>query len=246
MFIIHEILQAGFGVDCVSGNEVAFALAQGFAAEHIAFAGVGKTDEEILLGLKHNIFSFNVESIEELSIINQIAEKQGQKANVALRINPNVNAKTHHYITTGVEENKFGINAWQFNDLVYLIRNLSHINVVGLHFHIGSQIVDMEVFKNLCVRVNEIQAWFKTQNLVFPHLNLGGGLGIDYHHPESQIPDFESFFRIFEHLIDKYPNQQVHFELGRSLVAQCGSLITKVLFVKQGLKKNFAIVDAGM
>jgi diaminopimelate decarboxylase len=245
--ILRRIKDAGLGADCVSGNEVKKAIESGFSASHIAFAGVGKTDEEIEDALDQEIFSFNCESIHELKVINEIAAKKGKAAGIALRINPNVNAYTHHYITTGLEENKFGINMWEMEDVLNLLKGSENLNLIGLHFHIGSQITDLNVFKNLCIKVNEIQQWFLSRNVTYSHINVGGGLGVDYHHPdEHPMPDFKAFFKIFDDLLELQPGQKVHFELGRSIVAQCGSLISKVLYIKNGINTNFAILDAGM
>jgi diaminopimelate decarboxylase len=243
--VLKVISDAGFGADCVSGQEVEKAIEAGFSPAKIAFAGVGKSDEEIKTGLQHNIFTFNVESIPELEVINEIAERSGKIAQVAIRVNPDVKANTHKYITTGLEENKFGINPWEFPRLVELIPVLKHVKVVGLHVHIGSQIMDLSAFKHMCLRVNEIQGWFIDHRIRFEHINLGGGLGVNYENP-SEIPDFVSFFSTIHEFLEPRPNQEIHFELGRALVAHMGDLITRVLYVKEGLKKKFAIVDAGM
>ena len=245
--VLKTIQSLGFGADCVSGNEVLKALEMNFSPNKIAFAGVGKTDKEINIGLDNSIFSFNVESLEELVVIDGLAGSANTIAQVAIRLNPNVNAKTHKYITTGLEENKFGINQWELPQLFNLFRSLKHIKFVGLHFHIGSQIVDLTVFKNLCTRVNELQELFLEAGFDLPHLNLGGGLGVNYHEPnEEPIVNFENYFSLFDKFLKKIPKQEIHFELGRALVAQCGSLISKVVFVKKGLKTNFVILDAGM
>lgn len=245
--ILAIIKEEGLGADCVSGNEVLRALEAGFENKEIAFAGVGKTDREINIGLEHDIFSFNCESIQEIEVINQLASKQNKIANIALRINPNVNADTHKYITTGLEENKFGINIWELDFIVERLKELSNIKLIGIHFHIGSQINNLMPFKNLCTRVNELNKWFKDRNIDLPHINVGGGLGIDYVDPQNnQIPNFKAFFEVFSQFLELEKHQQVHFELGRSLVANCGSLISKVLYVKKGVKTNFAIIDAGM
>lgn len=243
-----EMIQAkGFGADCVSGNEVQRAIDAGFDAKMITFAGVGKSDKEINLALEHDIFAFNVESIQELEVINELAAVKGRKAKVALRINPNVDANTHHYITTGLDENKFGVTNAELERAAAVIRTCENIELIGLHFHIGSQITDMNVFKSLCVKVNEWKNWFEERGVPIKVLNVGGGLGVDYHNPDKNaIPDFESYFDIFEKFLERTPQQEVHFELGRALVAQCGSLISKVLYVKNGVKKNFLILDAGM
>lgn len=245
--ILERIKKAGFGIDTVSGNEIKWALKNGFQGGEIAFAGVGKSDEEIQAALEAGIFTFNVESIPELQVIDELAVKAGKKAPIAIRLNPNVNAKTHHYITTGLEENKFGINYWELNELFEQLEKLQNIELKGLHFHIGSQIRDLSVFKNLCNRVNELQSEFRERNIDLEHINVGGGLGVNYQNPDEElIPDFDAFFSIFDQFIDLLPNQSLHFELGRAVVAQCAALISKVLFVKEGVKTNFAILDAGM
>lgn len=245
--ILTLIKDRGFGADCVSGNEVKKAVEIGFKPKQIAFAGVGKSDEEILIGLENDIFTFNCESVEEIEVINELAAQQNKIAKIALRLNPNVDAKTHKYITTGLEENKFGINSWELENLIEKLPEWKHIQLTGLHFHIGSQITSMTPFKNLCIRVNELNTWFMERGIRIEHLNLGGGLGIDYQNPtENPIPDFELFFGVFKQFLEPLTHQEVHFELGRSLVANCGSLISKVLFIKKGIKTNFAILDAGM
>ena len=245
--VLDEMRKVGFGADCVSGNEVRCAIENGFKPEHVVFAGVGKSDAEINYALEQDIFCFNCESSHELQVLHELATLKGKKARIALRINPNVNANTHKYITTGLEENKFGINAWELEDVLELLKTLSGIELIGIHFHIGSQITDLTVFKNLCTRVNEFQEWFLARNIELQHINVGGGLGVDYYNPEEQpIPDFAAYFGLFNQFLTLRPNQQIHFELGRSLVAQCGTLISKVLYIKKGITTNFAILDAGM
>lgn len=245
--ILKKIKEFGFGTDCVSGNEVAQSIAAGFDSEKIVFAGVGKSDEEMLLGLKNDIFCFNCESIPELEVLNQLAAALGKTARVALRINPNVTVSTHHYITTGLEENKFGINMWEMEDVLDALNRLPNLQLIGLHFHIGSQITDLQDFRGLCIRANEIQEWFYARHIIVDHINVGGGLGVNYQQPDQEpMPDFEAYFRLFHETLKLRPKQTLHFELGRALVAQCGSLITKVLYIKKGAITNFAIVDAGM
>ena len=245
--ILKNMIKFGLGADCVSGNEVTASINAGFKSNTIAFAGVGKSDDEIITGLKNDIFCFNVESIPELEVINEIALKMGKKARVALRINPNVNANTHHYITTGLQENKFGINMWEMEDVLTSLNTLDAIKLIGLHFHIGSQIIDLQDFKGLCIRVNEIQEWFYARLIIVDHINVGGGFGIDYENPDiNPIPDFKSYFKVFHDFLELRPKQELHFELGRSIVGQCGTLLSKVLYVKNGVQTNFAILDAGM
>src|SRR6202000_1255556 len=245
--VLEAIQSYGFGADCVSGNEVKAAIANGFDKGKVVFAGVGKSDKEINLALDADIFCFNVESVQELHIINELAKAKNKTASVAIRINPNVDAHTHHFITTGLDENKFGINIWQLNDVADALRNCDHLKFIGIHFHIGSQITDMEVYKNLCTRINKMQDWFEDHGFQVKVLNTGGGLGVDYHNPDTNAySDFESYFKVFKQFLNVKPGQEVHFELGRAMVAQCASLISRVLYVKNGQKKNFLILDAGM
>lgn len=244
--VLAVIKEAGLGADCVSGGEVQAAIKAGISPSKVVFAGVGKADWEINIGLDNDIFCFNVESIPELEVINELASAKGKIAKVALRINPNVSAHTHHYITTGLSENKFGINMSDLDEVINLFPTLPNVKLIGIHFHIGSQITDLTSFQGLCVRVNELQEYFKAHNVVLQHINVGGGLGINYEHPNHfPIPDFEAYFKIFRDHLNLLPNQTLHFELGRAVVAQCGSLISRVLFVKQGSSKKFAILDAG-
>lgn len=245
--VLDSIHAAGLGADCVSGNEVRKAVERGFLPSSIVFAGVGKSDWEMEEALDLDILAFNCESLQELEVLNELAGRKKKIARVAIRINPNINANTHHYITTGLNENKFGVNSSDLDEVVTLLRKSEHLSFLGLHFHVGSQITDMEVFKNLCIRVNELTAWFESRNLPVRVLNVGGGLGIDYHEPVlNPVPDFESYFSIFNQYLHRRPDQQVHFELGRSIVGQCGNLISKVLFIKKGITINFAIIDAGL
>jgi diaminopimelate decarboxylase len=244
--VLACIKEAGLGADCVSGGEVQAALDAGIPASKVVFAGVGKADWEINLGLENDIFCFNVESIPELEIINELAIAKGKTAQVALRINPNVSAHTHHYITTGLSENKFGINMSDLDKVTDLVLTLSNIKLIGIHFHIGSQITDMSSFQALSVRVNEIQEHFENRNVRLEVINVGGGLGINYEHPNHfPIPEFDAYFKIFREHLELRSHQTLHFELGRAVVAQCGSLISKVLYIKEGTSKKFAILDAG-
>lgn len=244
--VLERICARGLGADCVSGNEVATALETGFKPGDIVFAGVGKSDVEMVGALKAGIFCFNCESLQELQVLNGLAAASGVVASVALRMNPNVNAYTHQYITTGLADNKFGINLSDFSELVQILRTSRHLRFLGVHVHVGSQVTDLEVFKNLCVRVNSIRDKFVAADLAVTLLNLGGGLGIDYSQPDvTPVPDFKAYFDVFERYLDVRPGEEVHFELGRALVAQCGNLLSKVLFVKKGTT-NFIILDAGM
>lgn len=244
--ILSIIAENGLGADCVSGGEVKAALDAGFPADKIVFAGVGKADWEINLGLDNDIFCFNVESAVELEIIDELAVAKNKVASVALRINPEVDAHTHAKITTGMKENKFGINLSQLGQVLDNLANLKNVKLIGIHFHIGSQITDMSAFRNLVIRVNEIQEDLEARGIRIENVNFGGGLGIDYYHPNHlPIPAFDNYFAVFNKLLKVRPGQQVHFEPGRSVVAQCGTLISKVLYVKEGETKKFAILDAG-
>lgn len=245
--ILALIRESGMGADCVSGGEIKAAVRAGFPAGKIVFAGVGKADWEIELGLDLDIFCFNVESVPELEVINELAARKAKVARVAFRINPNVGAHTHANITTGLAENKFGISMEDMVQVIEMAQKMQHVQFVGLHFHIGSQILDMGDFTALCNRINELQNLLDKHCIRIEHINVGGGLGVDYAHPNRQaIPDFKHYFETYASGLKLRAYQTLHFELGRSIVAQCGSLISKVLYVKQGTNKQFAILDAGM
>ena len=246
--LLEYISSKGFGADCVSGNEVLHAHSCDFPAEKIVYAGVGKSDKEIYEALKLGIEAFNCESLQEIYVINEMAHRYGLKANVSVRINPDIDAHTHKYVTTGLYENKFGISQHEFEKLIDILTKSEHINFIGLHFHIGSQITRVEeVFSLECKRVNEIVAYFERNGLKINNINLGGGLGVDYDDPDgTPIADFETWFSTIERNIVRRDDQQVHVEPGRSLVAHCATLISRVLFVKSGETKNFLIMDAGM
>lgn len=245
--VLTIIRESGLGADCVSGGEIRAAIKAGFPTNKIVYAGVGKTDWEINLGLDYDIFCFNVESVPELEIINELAAAKGKTARVAFRINPNVGAHTHANITTGLAENKFGISMEDMDKVIDMAGTLPHVKFVGLHFHIGSQILDMGDFVALCNRVNELQEKLYARQIIVEHINVGGGLGIDYAHPNRQaIPNFTEYFATYHKHLRLRPQQTLHFELGRAVVGQCGSLISKVIYVKQGANKQFAILDAGM
>lgn len=245
--VLNIIAQAGLGADCVSGGEIQAAINAGFPSNKIVYAGVGKSDWEINLGIENNIQCFNVESIPELEIINELAAAKGKVANIAFRINPNVGAHTHANITTGLAENKFGIPMSDMETVIETASGMKNVKFHGLHFHIGSQILDMGDFEALCNRINELQKQLEMHRIKVETINVGGGLGIDYHHPNRlPVPDFEAYFSTYAKHLKLRPGQTLHFELGRAVVGQCGSLITKVLYVKEGTAKKFAIVDAGM
>lgn len=245
--LLQHIAKQGLGADCVSGNEILKAIENGFNPQEIAFAGVGKTDKEIGIALDSDIFSFNVESIPELYAINDLAIAKNKIAKIALRINPNIDAQTHSYITTGLNENKFGIEEENIPTILELLPSLTSLKLTGLHFHIGSQITKLSAFKDLCGKINDLQTYFESNGVLLNHINVGGGLGIDYENPDKYpIADFSNYFKLFSTHLKLRKEQTLHFELGRSIVAQCGSLISRVTFLKKGKQRDFVILDAGM
>lgn len=245
--ILEMVIRAGFGADCVSGNEVQLAHDVGFDPNLIVFSGVGKTDKEIRIALKCGIFCINVESLPEIEVINELAAQMGKTAPISLRLNPNIDAHTHRKITTGLSLNKFGIGDGSLPQLPALLAACSHVKLRGIHFHIGSQITDLQVFETLCHRVNEMQRWFEDHDLPIEHISMGGGLGIDYTQPlEHPIAAFQDYFATFHKYLEVRKGQKVHFEPGRSLVGPCGFLIARVLFVKEGRGRRFVVLDAGM
>lgn len=245
--ILQRIATAGFGADCVSGGEIKAALRAGFKGDMIVFSGVGKSDKEIRLGLENGIYCFNVESVAELEVIDSLAAEMGVIAPVALRINPHIDAHTHHYITTGLSENKFGIDITRLDDVVDLLLSMKHVFFRGLHFHIGSQVLTLEPYRLLCQTVNVLQERLAARGVAVEYINVGGGLGVDYEEPDVHpVADFKGYFTTFMDHLELRQGQRLHFELGRAIVCQCGSLVTRVLYVKQGLDRQFVIVDAGM
>lgn len=270
--ILQEISRCGFGADCVSGGEIRAALQNGFAPESIVYAGVGKSDEEILLALDAGIARFNVESAAELEVINELALSRGVVAPVSLRVNPDIGAHTHANITTGLAENKFGINYEQLPGVIELADSLPGVEYKGLHFHIGSQILEMDDFVALCNRINVLAEQILRQRRgrlvpaassaaavgysssavgaaasVLGDINVGGGLGINYYHPNHlDVAEFSQYFETFARHLKLPEGTPVHFELGRSVVAPCGSLISRVLYIKEGTTRRFAIIDASM
>ena len=247
LMILREILKAGMGADLVSGNEMLTALDAGFDPQKMAYAGVGKTDWEIETGLDNDIYCFNVESVQEMEVISEIAARKGKTAGIAIRVNPDIDAHTHRYITTGTATDKFGIDITMLDEVVERAVRLPHLRLLGLHFHLGSQITTLDPFIMLCERANELIDHFKKVGITFEMIDVGGGLGVDYENPEeNSIAPFRDFFNVFKQNLKLSNNQKVHFELGRSIVAQCGALISRVVFVKENTLKKFVILDAGM
>lgn len=245
--ILEMIHRSGLGADCVSGNEVQLALDMGFDPDTIVYAGVGKSDREIRTALQGDIFCFNCESVPEIRVINDLASQMGKTARISLRLNPNIDAQTNKHITTGRSKDKFGISQWMLSEVLEVIAACGNIKLIGLHFHIGSQITDMKVFEKLCDKVNGFQRWFGQRDICLEHINLGGGIAVDYQDPlGNPFSPFETYFQTIDGKLEIRKGQKVHFEPGRALVAQCGFLISRVLYIKAGKGKQFAILDAGM
>lgn len=245
--LLRMVCASGLGCDCVSGGEIEACLKAGFAPSSIVFAGVGKADWEILLALEAGIACFNVESVAELEVINDLAGSRGKVAQVAIRVNPNIDAHTHKYITTGLDENKFGISMEMLDEVIDRVIALPHVSLQGLHFHIGSQLLDLQPYVLLCECINDLQDKLNKRGVVLKSINVGGGLGVDYVSPDVHpIADFAELFALYHTHLHLRPEQELHFELGRAVVAQCGSLISRVLYVKEGINKRFVILDAGM
>ena len=244
--ILSVIKNFNLGIDAVSANEIKHCINLGFTPRDIVFAGVGKSDEEIEYGIINNISYFNVESLQELEVIDSISKKFSKKTTVSIRINPNIKSETHKKIQTGSSDDKFGID---LNDISHIpkLRKLENINIRGLHFHIGSQIINLKPFHDLCKISNEILNYLRENDIKIKNINVGGGLGIDYEYPENNLlSNFKEFINLFNNEIRLDKNQSIHFELGRSIVGQCGFLISKILYSKKSYDKNFLILDSGM
>ena len=243
--ILQMIASYGFGADCVSWNEIDAAIKAGFNPSEIVFAGVGKSDKEIDAAIRADIFCINCESLQEIEVINDLASRQNKNIRIALRINPLIEAHTHKYITTGIEDSKFGIHTWELDEVLGRMASLNNIRLTGIHFHIGSQITRMSVFQSLCARVNEMQEWFAIRNADLKTINVGGGLGINYEDPD-EFPKFGEYFSLLNEFVGLKPGQELHIEPGRSVVGQCGTLVARVLYIKNGSNTQFAVIDAGM
>ncbi|MBR7182985.1 MAG: diaminopimelate decarboxylase [Alistipes sp.] len=245
--LLQIIRKYGVGIDCASGNEVRCAIEAGFDPKSIVYAGVGKRDKEIRYAIEQKILAINCESIEELYLVDQLAAEAGKVVSIALRVNPDIDPKTNHCIDTGQADSKFGISYEEILSSVDAIKSLKNVDVIGMHIHIGSQIRELHVFENMCNKVNVIVENLTKLGFEIEFVDVGGGLGINYDMPENEpIPNFASVFAIIkQHL--KVGNRQVHFEFGRSIVGQCGELITKVLYNKTtATGRRLVIVDGSM
>ena len=246
--IILEIIKNhGLGIDAVSGNEIKKSLEIGYSNKDIVFAGVGKTDVDINYAINNEIACFNCESLEELEVINTLSLKLNKTSNVSLRLNPNIVSDTHKKITTGTEKNKFGIDINDLHNVLIKMNDLSNLKLSGIHFHLGSQIGNINVFKKLSQIANKTNKRIYEYGILLNHINVGGGLSIDYLNPQKNpLSNFKDYFNIYKENIKLMKNQKLYFELGRSLVGQSGFLISKVLFTKKSYNRNYIILDAGM
>ena len=245
--ILEVIREYGIGIDCASGNEVRCAIEAGFDPGMIVYAGVGKRDKELRYAIEQGIFAINCESLQELQLIDSIAASCGKVQDVGLRINPDIDPKTNKCIDTGQADSKFGIPYEEVTAGVELIKSLKHIRVAGMHLHIGSQIRELHVFEYLCAKVNSIVEHLCSLGLNFDFVDVGGGLGINYDFPENEpVPNFASVFAIINSHLE-VGGRPVHFEFGRAIVAQCGELITSVLYNKTtATGRKLLVVDASM
>ena len=253
----HQILKLmsslGSGGDVVSGGELYLALKAGIPANKIVYAGVGKTDEEIKFAIEKGILAFNVESVQELEVINQIAQDMGKKAPVAIRINPDIDVHGHPYISTGKSINKFGIDINLALGIFQQAHQMAGIEIVGVHCHIGSQILNLDYFDASAKKLLDFANQLKKSGIEIQHVDIGGGLGVTY---PNLIPEYA------EQEADKVPtpaelaqkvisvlkplNCEIIFEPGRSIIAETGALVTKISYIKKARDKNFIVVDAGM
>ncbi|QOY94946.1 diaminopimelate decarboxylase [Massilia sp. UMI-21] len=252
--ILDLLAREGAGFDIVSGGELLRVIAAGGDPRKTIFSGVGKTVEEMKLALEKNILCFNVESIPELHRLNDVAGSMGKRAPVSLRVNPNVDAKTHPYIATGLKANKFGVAFDDALDTYRTAASLSNLDVVGIDCHIGSQLLDDAPLLEALDKLIELIDTLAAEGIILHHLDIGGGLGVNYgaegDQPPVPVGDYlgRLFARIDAWRADKYEGKPVKviFEPGRSIVADTGVLLTKIEFLKPGAEKNFAIVDAAM
>ena len=243
--VIKTLAGLGAGADVVSGGELKRARAAGIPPEKIMFSGVGKTADELALALDENIFCINVESEPELQLLSQIASAKGRAAHVSVRVNPDIDAKTHHKIATGKAENKFGIPISRAREVYAEAARLPGIAVAGVDMHIGSQITDLDPFGNAFALLAEFVRTLRTDGHTISHIDLGGGLGIPYRDDNEPPPHPEAYAEVVKQATRDLGCKLI-FEPGRLIVGNAGILVTRVLFVKHGEAKNFIVIDAGM
>ncbi|MEF9425651.1 MAG: diaminopimelate decarboxylase [Candidatus Mariimomonas ferrooxydans] len=241
--LLRTLAKKGCGADVVSGGELFTALKSGIPAKKIVYAGVGKTGEEIDYALISRILMFNVESSDELLAIDRTARKSGVKAPIALRVNPDISTPTHPYISTGLKKHKFGIPIKKALEHYKLASTLPNIRILGIHIHIGSQITKISPFVNALKKIILLVGNLKSEGINIQYMDMGGGLGIPYNNEVAPHPK-----NLAQAIIPilKTTNLRLILEPGRSISGNAGILITKVLYLKKGLKKDFVIVDAGM
>ena len=241
--VIRALGRLGSGIDVVSGGELFKARKAGIAPGKIVFAGVGKTDEEIAYALQEGIRYFNVESIPEIKAINSIAKKMGKTASIAIRFNPNVDALTHHYISTGKKENKFGVFLGDLEEVMATVRQSTSVRWTGVHAHIGSQMTQTAPLGKSAKVVEQIVLKLRREGFPIYDVNLGGGYGIDY---KGEKPPKASQYASMVLPVIKRLNAGLILELGRFISGNSGVILTRVVYVKKSGKKTFYIVDAGM
>ncbi|MEY4921024.1 MAG: Diaminopimelate decarboxylase [Pseudomonadota bacterium] len=241
--ILNLFASLGAGFDIVSGGELERVIYAGGDPQKIVFSGVGKTESEIVVALKANILCFNVESRSELTRIQEVAEKINIRASISIRVNPDVDAKTHPYISTGLKDNKFGVDFNQALSLYLDAKSMSYIDIKGIDCHIGSQITELKPFLDALDRVLSLVDQLKKNNILLSHIDIGGGIGICYQ--DESPPDFEIYIKEILNKI-KDLNVKIIFEPGRALVGNAGVLLSKVEYLKQNDIKHFAIIDAAM
>ena len=245
--LLSVIREYGLGIDCASGNELRKAIESGFDPKTIVYAGVGKRDKELRYAIEQEILAINVESLEELYLLDRLSGEMGKVTEVALRINPDIDPKTNHCIDTGQADSKFGISYEEILENAEELKKLNNLKLIGIHLHIGSQIRELHVFENMCNKVNVIVENMERLGFNFRFVDVGGGLGVNYDVPENEpIPNFASLFSIIHNHLS-VGDREVHFEFGRAIVAECGELITSVLFNKTtATGRRLVIVDASM
>jgi diaminopimelate decarboxylase len=257
----HSILKLlaaeGAGADVVSAGELYLALKAGFSQDKIVFAGVGKREDEIEYALKQNIFSFNVESVSELHMISRAALRMGKKARIALRINPDIDAQSHPYITTGLQSTKFGIEASKAFEVFQYAASLSSLELIGIHTHIGSQITKVEPFIATANYVVGLIEKLRSAGINLTHIDFGGGFGVQYTNVivhealpkeetlDTAVPELTEFFAAALPIL-QHTGCSIWIEPGRSIIANAGVLITRVISVKENSTKKFVIIDSGM
>jgi len=242
--VLRVLKEVGSGADTVSKGEIFRALTAGISPESIVFSGVGKRDDEIEYALERGILMFNVESEEELHRINGISGRVGKIANVAVRVNPDVNPKTHPYISTGIRESKFGIDYEMAYEVYVKASKLPNLNPVGIHFHIGSQINDVSPFREAALKVADLVSVLKGKGIDIKYFNVGGGLGVNYKPDESPVPSAKLAGAIVP--VVRRTGCKLILEPGRRVIANAGVLLTKTIYTKRKDEKLFIIVDAGM